>query len=504
MKPLGLALGAGLLFALSLPPYNREPLAWVALAPLLVASHGRRPLEAIGLGIVAGLAGGLLHARWNIHADSLLLGYLPFLWLAMFFGVVALAGRTARLRGWNGLPWIGFVACAGVAAEWLTTFSPLPLNIALSQHRDLDVIQIASVTGIWGVSFVLWLVNAALADALLQRRLGRLPVGVTIALFCLAYGWGMLAHGQEFARELNQISDGHPLRVAAIQDFSPGEAANILPEDKNTDADAPDREALTRQAVARGAKLVVWSEECLGAAFAPNDATDSTNTLARQTKAYLVVGYSDGHHPRPFNCAALVDPQGRTLGVHHKIRLFMGERQVVEAGHQARAFPAGFGKVGLEICFDSLYTGVTRQLARDGARVVAMPNFDPPTPNGVLHELHSAVLPFRAVENRLPFVRSDSNGASQIVDASGRIVGQSPLWTTDVLVGTVALGEGRGTVFTRWGDWFAYLCVTFFTAATLWLAQSQREIKARGERNGDSERYNESDREAPASVRRPN
>ena len=68
------------------------------------------------------------------------------------------------------------------------------------------------------------------------------------------------------------------------------------------------------------------------------------------------------------------------------------------------------------------------------------------------------MLPFRAVENAVPFVRADSNGLSQIVDAQGRIVAQSPLYAPDVLVATVPLGPGKGTFFTRWGDWLAYVC----------------------------------------------
>lgn len=102
-----------------------------------------------------------------------------------------------------------------------------------------------------------------------------------------------------------------------------------------------------------------------------------------------------------------------------------------------------------------------------GARLIALPNYDPPTPRGVLHRLHGAMLPFRAVENGVPFVRADSNGLSQIVDAQGRIVGQSPLFTPDVLVGDVALGDGQGTFFTRTGDWLAYTCLLMMCISLL-------------------------------------
>src|SRR6266849_3878272 len=114
---LVLAFAAGMLLAFSLPPFDIEWLGWVALAPLL--------------GAVAAMA-------------------------------------AASRRRWHGLRWVLFVAGAGVAAEWLTAFSPLPLNLALCQYRTLHVIQVASLTGIWGVSFLVWWTNAALADAVLR------------------------------------------------------------------------------------------------------------------------------------------------------------------------------------------------------------------------------------------------------------------------------------------------------------------------------------------------
>lgn len=454
MKAAAWALAAGLMFALALPPYNLELLGWSALAPLLVVAIGRSPLEAIGLGMLAGFAGGALQARWAAPSFALLLAYLPFLWLALFFGVVAAGGMYMRKRGWSRLPWIVFVACAGVAVEWLTTFTPLPLNIALSQYLDLPVIQVAAFTGIWGVSFLLWLINASIADAALSKPRRPVPFAICVGLAALVTV-GCSANAVGAWRSSTPMRS---VRVAAIQDYSAAETAGVLAETKDV-ADAPDRAVMTRAAVQKGAKLVVWSEECLGAAYQPSDPNDETNALARKTSVCLVVGYSDNHEPHPHNCAGLILPDGSSGGVYHKFHLFMGERQVVTPGHGTTAFVSPFGKIGMEICFDSLYTNITRGLVKHGAQIVAMPNFDPPTPRGILHNLHCAMLPLRAVENRVPIVRSDSNGESQIVGKSGRVIGQGPLWQPDVLVGTVALGTGAGTFFTQWGDWFAYLCV---------------------------------------------
>jgi apolipoprotein N-acyltransferase len=188
-----------------------------------------------------------------------------------------------------------------------------------------------------------------------------------------------------------------------------------------------------------------------------------------------VVGYTQAASPRGYNCAALIDPAGGVRGVHRKIHLFLGERQTAQPGRAARAFPTGLGTLGMEICFDSCYPGVTRRLAAAGAQLVAMPNYDPPVPRGALHTLHAAVLPFRAAENRVAFVRADPNGCSQLIDPAGRIVAQSPLFAADALVGNLPLGPGTGTFYTRFGDWLAYLCL----AAAAWMAVSHCRTRRR-------------------------
>jgi apolipoprotein N-acyltransferase len=212
-------------------------------------------------------------------------------------------------------------------------------------------------------------------------------------------------------------------------------------------------------------------------AFTPDARLNPTADLARELNVTLVVGHSEPGQPRPFNAASIVAPDGSVKGTHRKIHLFLGERQSVQPGQAARAFATDLGKIGVEICFDTCYTGVTRRVARDGAQLIAMPNYDPPTPHGVLHRLHAALLPFRAVENHVPFVRADPNGLSQIIDATGRILAQSPLYTGDTLVADVALGDGRGTFFTRLGDWLVYLCVVVLVASVAVCLRQRRTLQ---------------------------
>ena len=467
MKPLFLSLLSGVLFAFSLPPFDWEWLGWVAFVPLFLAAQGRRPIEAVGLGMLSGIACGVVQAGWYHDTSRLFWAYIPFLWLCFLFGVVALAVAKVPAE-WNPAWRVLFITSVAVGGEWLTSFLPLPLNVALCQYQNLPLIQIADVTGIWGVSFLLWWANAALVEYVLRRRL--MPVGIGLALVLLSLGYGAWA-----LRAPATLAPTLP--VAAIQDLTREETGDLAAPGAEAD-----RAQMTRQAVRQGAKLVVWSEESLGGEFAPDSPIDETRQLARSLHTGLVVGYSDDTKPKPFNCAAYLAPTGDVLRpVHHKIHLYLAERETNCSGDKATVVDTPQGRVGLEICFDSCYTNTTRETVRQGARLIAMPNYDPPTPRGVLHHLHGAMLPFRAVENRVPFVRADSNGLSQIVDKDGRIVAQSPLFKPDVLVGFVNVGSGRGTFFTRWGDWLAYGCLLVVAGGLVSGMRGQRrQIRTRG------------------------
>lgn len=450
IPPLALLLGgAGL--GLSLPPFNLSGLAWVALVPLFVSARGRRPLEAAGLAILTSLLAGAVQVGFHPSPQAVYGGLIPFFWLALLLSLVTvLSGpAAARLPSWADPLW---TAALAVTLEWATCLLPLPMTLALTQHRNLAVLPLASVTGAWGLSFLVWWTNAVLARGVAGDGLPRSAAGAG-AMVALALA----------GLHLSRPAPGPEIRVAVVQDYVPGENA-VAPAGKDP-LGVPDREALTREAARRGARVAVWTERCLGTAFSPDDPADDTRRLARGLRMAVVPGYLSGGPGKPFNCAAWVGADGAVRGVHHKMHPFMDEAKTILPGRQARAFDTELGRVGLEICFDTCYPAVTRDLVRDGARLIAAPSIDPSVANGALHHLHVATLPLRAVENGVPFLRADPNGLSQIVDRDGTVRAAAALWEAGAPVATVHPGTG-GTLYTRLGDWFPAVCALFCLLAS--------------------------------------
>ena len=451
MRAFLLSILSGVLLALSLPPYGCWWLAFVALVPMILATRELRPTEAAGSGLIVGFVAGIIHARWS-GGFFLVFAYAPFLWFGVLCAVFAVVANKMR-NDEKPLRRVFIMACVGVLAEWLTTLTPLPINFAVTQHRVLDLIQIADVTGIWGVSFLLYFTNATIANAFLSRHKTDFrcpsiaPLAISMLLLFTAFVYSNF--------RLYQLQTTPNLRVAAVQAFEPNGGNGFADA---VSSDATQRTALTRKAVQQGARLVVWSEENLGTDFQPDKTDDATRQLARQLRTTLVAGFIEERGRKQWNSAALVSPSGEVLGVHRKIHLYAGERATTTAGTTPTVVDSDHGKIGIAICFDTCWTNVLRDEANNGAQMVVMPNFDPPVPRGVVHYLHGAMLPFRAIENRVPIVRADPNGHSGVITAQGRVLEALPLQSAGVSVQNVTLGSGQGTLFSRWGEWLVWLC----------------------------------------------
>ena len=220
----------------------------------------------------------------------------------------------------------------------------------------------------------------------------------------------------------------------------------------------------TRRAAAEGAEFIVWPE---GGLREDPQVTDSLGLveLAQETGIYLVVGYVVNLDDGTFrNEATIIDPSGEFLGVFGKDHpvVFGGETSPTRGTYPV--YDTSLGKLGTIICYDLDYTDTARKLAAQGVQLIGVPSND----WGTIADKHYTHVVFRAIENRVAMVKADGGFDSAIVDPFGRILALAsyPEGGGATLVANVQIGDGRGTLNTRLGDWAGWLGlagIAFFT-----------------------------------------
>jgi apolipoprotein N-acyltransferase len=405
---------------------------------------------------------------------------------ALFCALLA----TARQR--SAVGWVLTAASLWVALELVRShvLSGFPWNLlGASQYRQVALIQVVAMTGVYGVSFVVAAVNAALARALCGRcRRDSLAAaaagGITVALALIA-GW--LAPAREPASP--------PIEVAVVQ----GNIDQAVKWDAAyVDQTLAIHRALTADAVRNGARLVVWPETTVPLADRGDARWREIEALARDAGVYLLVGSPRDVAGTRRNSAYLFGPAGE-LGRYDKRHLvpfgeysplagWLGFLSVFaggpisefSAGTEPVVFATSFGRLAPSICYEAIFPADVRDFVAAGADVLINITNDAwfgPTPTP--HQ-HLALTTFRAVEHRTWLVRAANSGVSAFVAPDGRIVRASPLFARGVLMGEIT-SRAQTTFYSRYGDVFAWSAVAFAAGALCPLPSRRRRSREAAE-----------------------
>ncbi|MCH8979408.1 MAG: hypothetical protein IH945_09245 [Armatimonadetes bacterium] len=424
-------VASSVMLVLALPPADVHVLGFVALVPLLLAVKGRGFAFAFGAGMGVLLLGAFLARAGWFYEPSILDGDPGWTFAGfMLFGIAvglttAVVGETKRTDKWT--PWL--------IAAWAVVFEAglllyLPAHLGLTQYRQLPAMKIASVAGIWGVSYFVWAVNLLLVFGILEKK-----------------KWTLAACGAVLGVYLGASSlIGHPvpgpLTVAAVQTQS---------------VDIDELAAYNAEASASGAEIVVWPELSGIVAAAGGDSSELVELASAEGHAPFVTSFEDSAGPMPYNAAAVFSKLGES-DRYMKRKPFGGERNEHAAGTEPASATVGGVTYGLNICFDSCFPSVMLDTAElEGVEVILLPTLDPVAPYGFVQAIHAAFTPFRAAELGIPIVRADTTAYSMIVDARGVIVAEAGSGADEIIVAEVT-PESRNTVYRRFGDWFLYLC----------------------------------------------
>jgi apolipoprotein N-acyltransferase len=473
---------------------------WLAIGAMLslLAVHGRWDIpiaawlscvfllrfvrtSSVAVGVAGVWVVGAVSAAFWLYESGLEV-FNPTLLLCLMLSTVLVAPYlvdrlvAARLAVMSTLLATFVLPLARVCCEYLNAeLSPAGNifgSLAATQHGNLPLLQIAAITGSYGVSFLIaWFAAAAntvwerSATPAQSRTVAWVFVAVLIAV--LAGGGIRLAFFPPSAPTA-RVAGVSPSRAAVAQSK---EILRRYPSfDKLVDAEpaalraafAPINDDLLlsseREAVA-GAKIIVWPEA--GAGTLVDDKAGliaRAAALAQRHKVYLHIGLGVISSRAPYmqNKAILVDSTGQVVWTYDKARPVPGMDQLSPGDGRVPTVDTPYGKLANLICFDADFPGLARQAGKQGVDVMLVPSNDWPEFGAV----HTQKATLRAIENGYSLVRQDTEGLAQVVDFQGHVLAASDYFTTDqqTMVAYVPT-RGERTIYAMAGDVFAWLSI---------------------------------------------
>jgi len=472
---LALASAGGILLYLASPgPHQQAWLAWVALVPLFFVVHQGGIRRAIGAGLACGLAfylpllgwihtvlatyGGLPTAQ-AMAATGLLAGYM-----ALYPALFAVGIRRLPLLAAPVL-WVGLDVLRGLL------FTGFPwMDLGYDLYRQTPLLQVAAVTGHHGLTFCLVLANAILATVLIRRRW---TTGGTVGLLVLTVALGgAVWRYQHLAGRPPQAT----MTVGIVQGNIDQDRKWIASELSR----AIDRHLSLTGAVVRqhAPDLVVWPETALP--LPPNRLPGflpALSAMLAPSGTALLTGVPwEEPGPRYTNRAILLAPDGRITGHYDKQHLVpFGEyiplrgmlpidSPVVESmadfspGQTGSPLACGPARLGVLICFESIFPQLARQTTAQGADLLVNITNDAWFGRSNAPWQHFAMAVLRAVENHRSLVRAANTGISGAIDPLGRVTATTGLFVPATLAVTVERSTAD-TPYGRGGHWFGIGCL---------------------------------------------
>ncbi|HXZ24706.1 MAG TPA: apolipoprotein N-acyltransferase [Nitrospiria bacterium] len=522
VRLLVLPVASGMLLALSFPRYDFESLAWIALVPLLLAIRGASWKAAFSQGWLTGLVFFAWTLSWVINAMHEY-GRVPL--IISFFVMLLLAGYCAlfvglfttilsRIKDWRGLTPVWTAPLLWVVLELARAhlFSGFPWALlGYSQFHNLSLIQIADVTGVYGVSYLLVLVNALvarIAEAIIARTTAHdpdypislpwisAPLAAAVIALVVAYGHWRLSPQTDMGME-------HTVRIGLVQpNINEARKWDVLYRRETMDR----HERLTAQVV-QGADLVIWPEASTPFLFDVETAyRDEVLTFVRDHGVPLLFGSPalanrTDDQPRLTNSAYLVSGDGTVLDRYDKVHLvpfgeyvplktvlFFLDKLVVGIGDFVpgpgpHVMSGPGGQFGIVICFEVIFPDLVRQFVDQGADYMVTITNDAWFGDSGAPYQHFAMVVFRAIENRIPFARAANTGISGFIDAEGHILRTTEIFVEGALSGEIRTGNPR-TFYTANGDLFAYGCgiLTLLITPVAWRRARRASRRPRARR----------------------
>ena len=481
-----LAVLSGVMMSLAFPPAGWDFLAFVSLVPLFFALKECDLKSSFLLSYISGLVffGCLLYWLVNVTVPGTVALVMI---MAVFFGMFGILANIVFRYSMEFivLPFIW------VVTEYLRShcfFNGFPWGLlAYTQYKSTGFIQIADITGAYGVSFILVFLNVAFFGFLSRDKKRRVHAITALVLVILSTGYG-------FYKASNSLITDNPA-ISVVQ--------GNIPQKFKWDAQYADSVVgtyldLTKKAAAETSSLIIWPETAYPYLAKKGEEPAEMGNAAKEAARPLLAGVVYNDKDKYFNSAMLFSDKGGVTAEYFKIHLVpFGEYIPFEkylgfmknyinkpvgdfaAGREYTLFPlrsvrsststggeiirrVSFHKFGVLICFEDVFPYLSREFALKGADLLVNITNDAWFGDTAAPEQHLQASVFRAVENRVPVVRAANTGISCFIDPMGAVTQRVKKNGKDSFVEGYATANvrifARRSFYTYHGDYFSYFC----------------------------------------------
>ena len=427
-------------------------LMWFAPIPVLIISFNSSGKKTFIIAFTAYLIGRLSWFSYLVSVATIVPAVIFTILIPLIFGLIIIATRQIVLRNKS---WLGVFAYP----VFFTLFEFLVIkfskdgsasSIAYSQSDFLPIIQIAALTGMLGISFIISFIPSAIAVGWYYRKqINKLKplIIVSSSIIILVFLFGIIRLRN--TSKTNSIKAGLVVLDEHLHDMS--NHPDFIKGIKLAEDYAQQISMLASQ----DAQLIVLPERALNI----NKESDSAvmNILmnaAKEDHVYIITGYTNFKDADERNSSLVISADGNVLADYNKVHLVTGLEDQFKPGTQTTLFKFKSIQAGTAICKDLDFPNYIKQYGNDDVSILCIPAWDFITDDW----LHSRMAILRGVENGFSEVRTARQGRLTISDCLGRVSAEanSSAGKTVSLTGNVSV-EKRNTIYSRFGNWFGIL-----------------------------------------------
>lgn len=491
IKNICFSIISGLLITFAFPEFNHNWVVWTGLVPFLDVIHREKPLKSFIYGWIFGITfmGSLLYWLMVLPGGFLAL-FLFSLLYSIPFAVFSFFLSWLKCNFQDKKRAVYISPFLWVTMEWISGQGFMGFTWAYlghSQYKFISLIQIASITGVAGISFLIITVNEFIRE-LFSFCLKRVFSSGTIdnrktfiyyfLLIAVLFS-SFISFGLFKITSFQNEPEPSTCKVAILQPNIP----QIMKWDPPHGPEIVGKYfRMTREAALEKPFLIIWPETAIPGYLLQNPPLlEAIKNLAIETKTCLLIGGLDKEVEKnmTFNTAVLFSPEGETAGKYNKIHLvpfgeYLPGRSYFEKvpflekfikpissfspGDKGTVFNTQAINFSVVICFESIFPQSSRSAIMEGAEMLVVITNDAWFQKTAAPFQHNIISVFRAIENERFIVRCANTGVSSVIDPLGRILESTPIYEDKIIYGNIYPVREK-TFYSSYGDIFSILCL---------------------------------------------